>query len=252
MGEVSRQDIEEAVLTNDFHYDYFVSLITRHIEIQIPDKFAVLQKKFNEDKKIQEEFTPADDILRHELIDYVYGEIERLNKAEEDSEPVNESSEPPLVVTESEGEVESDVPDIKINLNLGSDDLSEPSSAEDTSSEESEVEGGGGSDQDHLDGESTPLRPASPSIDSSTTDLNPRPTELSSSPPYADRKSHISALVKESKWTIKQITQIIDDQWGYAAQGKSSKTRVSKTIRDLRDANLVYEESNGVLTWRGE
>ncbi len=37
MGEVSKDDLHGAIFAEDFDYNEFVALITKHIEIQIPD-----------------------------------------------------------------------------------------------------------------------------------------------------------------------------------------------------------------------
>jgi len=68
---------------------------------------------------------------------------------------------------------------------------------------------------------------------------------------FKDRKSHIIHLCKESKYNLKTIVTIIDDAWGYSTKNKSSKTRVSKTIRELKDNDLVRINGNGVIEWRG-
>ena len=265
MSEISREDIENAVMTDDFDYDQFVSLLTKHIEIQIPDKFSVLNKPKRVDGTL-EPFTASEDVLRKELIEHVLLSIDDLNKKEKHEEPtiidpVPTSIGNPGGTKETVHFVPPDdlpdvpneklgIPEIKIDLNLGIEDASEPSSAEDVVIPEVEelVEVG----DLPLGRNDSPVIQEASSTTEAVTSVTPGPASPSSNPAYADRKSHIIALVKESKWTLRQVTQIIDDQWGYAAQGKSSKTRVSKTVRDLRDNNLIYEESNGVLMWRGE
>lgn len=206
MAEVTRQDIEETVLATDFDFDQFVSLITKHVEVQIPNEFN------NPDKK-------------KELVDYVFEAIQYQDGTENKA----------AVAAEEVTTAVDEEPKIKIDLNLGS---SEPVGETITPVGELEME-------DEQEIEDSSLGNESDKQESS-------PHAPVSTPPFADRKSHIIALVKESKWTIRQVVQIIDDKWGYAAQGKSSKTRVSKTIRVLRDNNMLYEESNGILMWRGE
>lgn len=263
MGEVSRQDIEDAVMANDFDYDQFVSLITKHIEVQVPDEYSVLVKKEQTDGT-KEPFTESDDVLRRKLVEYVFTAIEELNKKEElPDEPAQVEVEPPedwnvpnekLGIPEPErimmdhSSLEGKEPEIKIDLNLGSE--------ESASSDEATAPMQGPEKEESVEVE-TPsqgvkdLPDAQVGLNDSEVTASDLPASTSA-PPYADRKSHIIALVKESKWTLKQLVQIIDDKWGYAARGKSSKTRVSKTVRDLRDSKLVYEETNGVLMWRGE
>jgi len=69
---------------------------------------------------------------------------------------------------------------------------------------------------------------------------------------FANRKSHIIFLAKSSKYMIRQIVDIIDESWGYKAQGKNSKTRVNKTIQELVEAGLVKLDTNNLVTWLGE
>ena len=95
MGEVSRDDLQGAIFADDFDYNGFVALMTKHVEIQIPDKFAVLQKAEIQvtlgDGSIEKRlapFTEADDVLRNELLDHVWDSIGELNKKEETGPPV--------------------------------------------------------------------------------------------------------------------------------------------------------------------
>lgn len=223
MAEVTRQDIEETVLATDFDFDQFVSLITKHVEIQIPNELNNPNKK-------------------NELIDYVFNAIQKQDQEDElKDETVNEE-----IKTES-NDIEE--PKIKINLNLGS---SESVSAEGITAPVVSYLQPLDQPPSQVPQKVDPIDMGSGGVDAMSASPDSASVSPSSTPPFADRKSHIIALVKESKWTIRQVVQIIDDQWGYAAQGKSSKTRVSKTIRDLRDNNMLYEESNGVLMWRGE
>ena len=232
MGEIEREDIQRTVFSEKFKFDEFVSLITKHMEIQIPEELGQPDKK-------------------NELVDFVYNTYKDQNKKEE--LPDEETIEPPDDLLDVPNEVLGiPEPEIKIDLNLGSNSgTPEPSSAEgeNTPMIEPEVE-------DTVEVE-TPMQDIkeAPEMSSTSEDsdvLASSPPASASTPPFADRKSHIIGLVKESKWTLKQIVQIIDDDWGYAANGKSSKTRVSKTVKTLRDSNLLYEESNGILMWRGE
>jgi hypothetical protein len=251
LKEVTKQDIYDTVFSGDFHYDQFVALITKHIEIQIPDKFGVLQKEDHEYEKKDTEgnpispFTDVDNALREELVDYVFDQLQKQDEPEESIDNVN-TKEPPEDLPDVPNE-KLDIPEIKIDL--GNEASSEPSSAEDKLPNleepvEVDVPTQGAKDvPPYVEEESEELEVSAPA--------RPVSTSPSSAPPYADRKSHIIALVKESKWTLKQIISIIDDSWGYAAQGKSSKTRVSKTVKDLRNNNLVNEEMNGILSWKG-
>ena len=67
---------------------------------------------------------------------------------------------------------------------------------------------------------------------------------------FADRKSHIIHLAKESAYKLKDIVEIMDDSWGYKAKGTTSKTRVAKTIKELKENNLIYIDSDDVIRWR--
>lgn len=255
--EVSKEDIEGVVFADDFDYDEFVSIITKHIEVQIPEKYSVLAKKELADGT-REPFTDADNEMRRELADFAFDAIKKVDKPpdpekhtvvidpEADGPPVG----PDVVSWESEPVEGETTPEIKIDLNLGSEEkvsADTPAPNEEPEMEESvEVEI---PSQDEKDSPDLQVNLNDSEV---TVSGPPASTSAPPTPAYADRKSHIIALVKESKWTLKQLVQIIDDQWGYAAKGKSSKTRVSKTVRDLRDNNMLYEESNGILTWRGE
>ena len=234
MGEIEREDIQRTVFSEKFKFDEFVSLITKHMEIQIPEELGQPDKK-------------------DELVDFVYNTYVDQSKKEElpDGETID---------GETVDEVEpKEEPEIKIDLNLGSaTDEPQPLSADEggntpSTEPEAEVE----EEKVEIETPQQDIKDTSSVLsdesDESEVVASVPPASVSnSSPPFADRKSHIIALVKQSKWTLKQIVQIIDDDWGYAANGKSSKTRVSKTVKTLRDSNLLYEESNGILMWRGE
>jgi len=84
-------------------------------------------------------------------------------------------------------------------------------------------------------------------------DLTPPspPLESSNAKQFKDRKSHIIWLCKESKYRQVDIVKVIDDSWGYTVEGKTSKTRVAKTIKDLKEASLVTIDGNSIVFWRG-
>ena len=65
-------------------------------------------------------------------------------------------------------------------------------------------------------------------------------------------ENHIISLARSNSYLIKQIVDIIDDDWGYRAKGKSSKTRVNKTINELKDSDLVNVNTDGLVLWIGE
>ena len=61
-------------------------------------------------------------------------------------------------------------------------------------------------------------------------------------------KQFIINLVSEGKHTKKGILKIVDEEYGYTARGKSPKTRVSKTLRGLKDAASIKEAADGTLS----
>jgi len=175
-SEVTREDISGAVYFDDFDFDEFIPLISKHVNIQIPDHLRDPSKK-------------------EELINLVYDAVQEKAKTKKES---NLSFKPK---EEVEKEVEKDKPN---------DDP-------------------------------TPDPPA---------DIKPD-TPLDKKQ-FVDRKSHIIHLCKEGRYRTKEVVSIIDDAWGYSAEGRTSKTRVSKTIRDLKDSGLVRIDGDEVIVWRGE
>lgn len=69
---------------------------------------------------------------------------------------------------------------------------------------------------------------------------------------FTSRKSQIIYLCQQNKYTVKQIIQIIDDDWGYSIKGKTSNTRVNKTLNELKDTDLVRVNSDNLVLWNGE
>ena len=194
MAEVTKQDIEETVFAADFDFDQFVSLITKHVEIQIPNELNNPNKK-------------------KELIDYVFNAIQKQDQEDElkdEDEPQEE--ERMMMDHNSKG---NDEPEIKIDLNLGSEESTEEPDVEDGAEAVIPLQGVKNSSEirDEFDGlgEITPSMPAAASP-SSTIDFNASaPTSHSAStPPFANRKSHIIALVRESKWTVRHRLKVIE------------------------------------------
>ena len=61
------------------------------------------------------------------------------------------------------------------------------------------------------------------------------------------RKEFIVNLISEGKYTKDQILNIVAEEFGYKARGKSPKTRVSRVIRELAQANQLETTADGVL-----
>ena len=64
------------------------------------------------------------------------------------------------------------------------------------------------------------------------------------------RKQFIINLVAEGTHTKTEILDIMDEEYGYKKIGKSAKTRVSKTIRELSSSGTLEEAADGVLSLR--
>jgi len=61
-------------------------------------------------------------------------------------------------------------------------------------------------------------------------------------------KQYIINLVAEGTHTKTEILEIMDEEYGYKKRGKSSKTRVSKTIRELKSTGSLDEAADGILS----
>jgi len=66
------------------------------------------------------------------------------------------------------------------------------------------------------------------------------------------RKQYILDRIAEGKYDKAQILDLTDEEYGYKAIGKNSKTRVSKVIRALKAANSLDEAADGVLSLKGK
>ena len=178
---ITREDIAEVVNSPDYSFSVFMGLISKHVDVQVPDELSVPEKK-------------------EELIDFIYNAILSMGKKPKEEKPkisINLSKTP---------EEASDIPALKDNDSTATD-------------------------------EPIPLKQVS---------------EVAQDKQFSDRKSHIIWLAKQSMHTISQIVKIMDDSWGYTVEGKTSKTRVSKTLKELEDANLIHINSDKLIIWRGE
>jgi len=66
------------------------------------------------------------------------------------------------------------------------------------------------------------------------------------------KKSQILGFIKENKYTRKQLIEKVDGELGYKVRGKSSKTRVSRCIKDFEINKLVKISPSGILRYTGE
>jgi len=65
----------------------------------------------------------------------------------------------------------------------------------------------------------------------------------------ASKKGFIINLVKEGKYTEAEIRQVLDEEYGWHLLGKSHKTRVSRTLRELRATDKIKETADGILRY---
>jgi hypothetical protein len=63
------------------------------------------------------------------------------------------------------------------------------------------------------------------------------------------KKEFIINLVKEGKYTEAEIRQVLDEEYGWHLLGKSHKTRVSRTLRELRATDKIKETADGILRY---
>jgi len=63
------------------------------------------------------------------------------------------------------------------------------------------------------------------------------------------KKGRIIALVKEGKYQEHEIREILDEEYGWHLLGKSHKTRVSRTMRELRSSNNLEKTADGMLKY---
>ncbi len=62
------------------------------------------------------------------------------------------------------------------------------------------------------------------------------------------RKEFIINLVSEGKHDKNDIVEIVNEEYGYTKRGRSSKTRVGKTIRELKASKVLSEAADGTLS----
>ena len=65
------------------------------------------------------------------------------------------------------------------------------------------------------------------------------------------RKQAVIGLIGEGTYTKEALVAKMDADYGYAAAGKTSKTRVSKVIRELKKSNSLIEAADGTLSLKG-
>lgn len=74
-------------------------------------------------------------------------------------------------------------------------------------------------------------------------------TATSSSTSSVSRAAYIEGLIKEQGSITKaELENSVDEAFGYAEAGKSSRTRVNRTVRNLKEKGLVTDEG-GKITW---
>lgn len=61
------------------------------------------------------------------------------------------------------------------------------------------------------------------------------------------RKQFIIELIEEGIYNKEEITERVTVEYGYNITGKSPKTRISRTLRELKSKDLLDELSDGVL-----
>lgn len=65
------------------------------------------------------------------------------------------------------------------------------------------------------------------------------------------RKEFVIGLISKGEHTKDQILDIVAEEFGYKVRGKSPKTRVSRVIRELTQANKLETMADGVLKLKG-
>ena len=61
------------------------------------------------------------------------------------------------------------------------------------------------------------------------------------------RKDYIIGLIEQGVYTKAEITEDVTNHFDYHLTGRSPKTRISRTIRELKQKGLLDELSDGVL-----
>lgn len=66
------------------------------------------------------------------------------------------------------------------------------------------------------------------------------------------RKQYIIGLIGSGEHTKESLIETVDAEYGYAAEGRTSKTRVSKVIRELKRSKSLTEAADGTLGIKGQ
>ena len=63
------------------------------------------------------------------------------------------------------------------------------------------------------------------------------------------KKDLIVGFVKEGKYQEHEIRQMLDEEYGWHLLGKSHKTRVSRTMRELKNSGNLEKSADGILKY---
>ena len=63
------------------------------------------------------------------------------------------------------------------------------------------------------------------------------------------KKDRIIAFVREGKYQEHEIRQMLDEEYGWHLLGKTHKTRVSRTMRELKASNNLDKTADGILRY---
>lgn len=78
-----------------------------------------------------------------------------------------------------------------------------------------------------------------------------REERLNESDKQISRKQYIIDLIGEGIYKKEEITEKVSEEYGYNITGKSPKTRISRTLRELKSKNLLEELADGILRIKG-
>ena len=63
------------------------------------------------------------------------------------------------------------------------------------------------------------------------------------------KKDRIIALVREGKYQEHEIREMLDEEYDWHLLGKSHKTRVSRTMRELKNSGNLEKSADGILKY---
>jgi len=66
------------------------------------------------------------------------------------------------------------------------------------------------------------------------------------------RKQFIIDLISAGGHNKESLLKIVGEEYGYAAKGRTAKTRVSKVLRALKQRNLLEESADGTFNLRSK